>query len=283
MRVVLTGGAGDLGQALVPKLLTSGYTPIVLDIVKPARGSCDFIQHSLLDSKGLEDAVRGADALVHIAAWHGIHEARGWKNEQDFWDLNVNGTHNLLHACHQAGIKKLVHISSSSVLKTAGNYGFTKRLAEQIVDHYHGNRSIQSITLRPRAFIPSWNRKVYPDLLSWARRFHPGAVHIDDVVQAVLKSLGRLEQDPPQESLKLIIDREPDYPADELKTWDALGPGSTFTGRYGKFLMAAEAAGMDITRKPNTMDISEARLEIGYNPVYGLGEMLHELSENLAQ
>ncbi|MEA3150747.1 MAG: UDP-glucose 4-epimerase [Gammaproteobacteria bacterium] len=71
MKILLTGGAGDLGQTLVPRLLNRGDTPVILDIRAPLEGM--FIQGSLLDRSNLQDHFRGCDCIVHIAAWHGIH------------------------------------------------------------------------------------------------------------------------------------------------------------------------------------------------------------------
>ena len=45
------------------------------------------------------------------------------------------------------------------------------------------------IVLRPRAFIPFWNRHVYTNFIDWARWFWKGAVHIDDVASAVILSV----------------------------------------------------------------------------------------------
>jgi len=51
-----------------------------------------FIEGSILDRPNLTEMFRGCDCIVHIAAWHGIHEDRGEKNAYDFFDLNVRGT-----------------------------------------------------------------------------------------------------------------------------------------------------------------------------------------------
>src|SRR6266571_6358279 len=46
----------------------------------------------LKKKKTLKEALHGCDCIVHIAAWHVIHEIRGEKNAYDFFDLNVRGT-----------------------------------------------------------------------------------------------------------------------------------------------------------------------------------------------
>ena len=79
MKVLLTGGSGNLGQTLVPRLLDRGDTPVILDVRTPRhlKAGALFIEGSILDRPRLTDRFRGCDCIVHIAAWHGIHEDRG--------------------------------------------------------------------------------------------------------------------------------------------------------------------------------------------------------------
>jgi hypothetical protein len=91
MKVLLTGGVGDLGQALIPSLLENGDIPVILDIRAPLnlKREVTFFHGSVLDRSRLKEYFHGCDCIVHIAAWHGIHEARGAKKAYDFFDLNV--------------------------------------------------------------------------------------------------------------------------------------------------------------------------------------------------
>jgi nucleoside-diphosphate-sugar epimerase len=57
-----------------------------------------FIEASILDRSKLTEIFRGCDCVVHIAAWHGIHEDRGEKDTYDFFDLNVRGTFEVFEA-----------------------------------------------------------------------------------------------------------------------------------------------------------------------------------------
>jgi nucleoside-diphosphate-sugar epimerase len=70
MKVLLTGGSGDLGQTLVPKLLDRGDTPVILDVRAPRalKQGVEFIQGSILDRPQLPDMFHGCDCIVHIAA-----------------------------------------------------------------------------------------------------------------------------------------------------------------------------------------------------------------------
>ena len=106
MRVLLTGGSGNLGQTLVPRLLVKGDTPVILDVRAPRslNEGAVFIEGSILDRSKLTEIFRGCDCIVHIAAWHGIHEDRGEKDAYDFFDLNVRGTFEVFEAGAAAGI-----------------------------------------------------------------------------------------------------------------------------------------------------------------------------------
>ena len=101
MKVLLTGGSGNLGQVLVPRLLENGNTPVILDLRAPPlplNSGAKFIEGSVLDRSKLTEMFRGCDCIVHIAAWHGIHEDRGEKDAYDFFDLNVRGTFEVFEA-----------------------------------------------------------------------------------------------------------------------------------------------------------------------------------------
>src|ERR1700730_10053977 len=113
MKVLLTGGSGNLGQTLVPMLLDQGDTPVILDVRAPRdlKKGAVFIEGSILDRATLTETFRGCDCIVHIAAWHGIHEDRGEKNAYDFFDVNVRGTFEVFEAAASVGIGKIIFIS----------------------------------------------------------------------------------------------------------------------------------------------------------------------------
>src|SRR5258708_13470445 len=112
MKVLLTGGSGDLGHTLVPMLLSKGHTPLILDVRVPhdSKPQGVFIQGSILDREKLKESFHGCDYIVHIAAWHGIHESRGEKTAYDFFDLNVRGTFEVFEAAISLSINNIVFI-----------------------------------------------------------------------------------------------------------------------------------------------------------------------------
>jgi nucleoside-diphosphate-sugar epimerase len=280
MRVVLTGGAGDLGRTLVPRLLGRGDTPVVLDIRAPRDPDprAEFIQGSVLDRSGLRGFLSGCDCIVHIAGWHGIHEGRGEKHAYDFFDLNVRGSFEVFEAAAAMGIDKVVHISTTSVYHPDTLYGRSKILAEHMVADYVKYRGMNVITLRPRAFIPFWNREVYASFTDWARWFWKGAVHIDDVATAVLLSVNLLARQKLQTHPILTLDSAYEYTDTDLDNWDAQGAGSTFRKYYPNYYELAVSYGLDPALKPNRLDISDAIRWLGYKPSYSLASLLAELA-----
>src|ERR1700738_853037 len=247
MKVLLTGGSGDLGQTLVPKLLNNGDTPVILDVRAPRdlKQEGVFIEGSILDRSKLKEFFLGCDCIVHIAAWHGIHEIRGEKNAYDFFDLNVRGTFEVFEAAVSLGIDKIIFISTTSVYRPDSRYGRSKILAELIAEDYRKHSNMNVITLRPRGFIPFWNRDVYANYSDWARWFWKGAVHIDDVAAAVMLSLQLISRQQLKQQLVLTLDSAHEYTGADLDRWDAEGPGSTFRKYYSEYYDLALSYGLD--------------------------------------
>lgn len=279
MQVLLTGGSGDLGQLLVQELISRKDNPLVLDIIAPKNNDAQFIKGSILDRDGLPRIFSGCDCIVHIAAWHGIHEFRGDKTPYDFFDLNIGGTFNVFESAVQAGVKNIVFISTTSVDEPDSLYGNSKILAEQIADFYFRKHRLNIITLRPRAFIPHWNKTVYQSYLDWAKWYWGGAVHIDDVCQAVVKAIDLVcSKEPIDKHHILPIDGAYEYSDEDLNNWDKAGPGTTFNKYYKEYNDLVKAQGLDPSIKPKKLDISNTEQILGYKPQFSLKNLLEELS-----
>ena len=94
MRILLTGGSGDFGQVLSVELEKRANIPVRLDIRQPqalADNYGVFINGSIMERDVLNACLPGINCVVHIAAWHGIHEVNRTKSVYEFWDLNVTG------------------------------------------------------------------------------------------------------------------------------------------------------------------------------------------------
>ncbi|MBS2009664.1 MAG: NAD(P)-dependent oxidoreductase [Cyanobacteria bacterium SZAS TMP-1] len=282
MNILLTGGSGDLGQILCSRLLAMGHTPIVIDVRLPEQINPDvgYFEASILDREALHLAMQDCGMVVHIAAWHGIHEYRQERDAYEFWDLNVTGTFNVFEAAAREGIKEIVFISSTSVEDQNGLYGHTKVLGEKIAGMYADRHDMNVITLRPRAFIPPWNKAVYRDYLEWARWFWSGAVHIEDMAEAVCLSVEKLaSRERLPAPLTLVVDGAYEYTDEELANWDIEGAGSTFKRHYPQYYALALTNDLDPAEKPHKLDISATTEAIGYKPKFSLGSLLKELAK----
>lgn len=279
MKVLLTGGSGDLGSMAGPALEKLGHEVKNLDIAQPKVGYGEFIQGSILDRKVLADVIPEVDCVVHIAALHGIHEFRG-VDRHKFWDLNVTGTFNLLEASHEAHLGRFVFLSSTSVNNKESFYGHTKVLSEEACLSFTAmDPDMSIIRLRPRAFIPHWNTEVYKSFDEWAKWFWGGAVHVTDVNQSLIKSVELLSRTAVPGCPVFVIDGKYDYTASDLADWDKDGPGSTFRKHYPQYYDLAVKHGLDPSQRPSTYDIEPARSELGFAPVYSLRNLLEELAE----
>jgi nucleoside-diphosphate-sugar epimerase len=118
-KVVVTGGSGLLGSAVIEEFLEHGYEVINADIKYPKEALCRTVIADLTNLGEVYGVLAGADAVVHLAA---IPVAYSHPNEVTFQN-NVMSTYNILEAAGNLGIKKAVISSSES------SYGicFSKR------------------------------------------------------------------------------------------------------------------------------------------------------------
>jgi nucleoside-diphosphate-sugar epimerase len=82
--ILITGGSGDLGRVLIPRLLNSGDSVTCLDPSTPSVHGVGWRDGSILDRPLVNELVRGSDLVVHIAAWHGYHAFTQSKSTEEF-------------------------------------------------------------------------------------------------------------------------------------------------------------------------------------------------------
>src|SRR5215203_5052035 len=105
MRVLITGGGGNLGRVLAPTLDEAGYQPILMDN-RELETAHQVVRGDVRDKTELLQDLRDVDVVVHAAALHGIHLER--YTTDDFWNLNVVGTRNVYEAAREAGDPPLI-------------------------------------------------------------------------------------------------------------------------------------------------------------------------------
>jgi 2-alkyl-3-oxoalkanoate reductase len=163
MRALVTGGGGFLGRAIIEQLLARG------DQVKSfARGiypdlsarGVEVVQGDLANADAVLRAAQGCEVVFHVAAKAGL-----WGRPVDFFNANVVGTDNVIRACQQARIARLVYTSSPSVVFDGrdmegvnesvpyaqtyrAHYPRTKALAEQRLLAANSS-SLATVALRP--------------------------------------------------------------------------------------------------------------------------------------
>ena len=113
-KVLVTGGGGFIGLALVQALCRQGKTVHVLGRhcypAAEAVGAVSF-QGDIRNLEAVQQAADSCDTVFHVAAKAGI-----WGPFQDYYSINVQGTLNVLTACRKGGIKNLVYTSTPSVV-----------------------------------------------------------------------------------------------------------------------------------------------------------------------
>lgn len=111
MHCVVTGGAGFIGSHVVDKLKDAGHEVTVIDHrVKPRRGDVKYKDVDIVDFASVLSAIRGADAIFHLAAVSNVNVAF----EQPVYcvKLNAIGTSNILEAARVNGAKRVVLAST---------------------------------------------------------------------------------------------------------------------------------------------------------------------------
>jgi UDP-glucose 4-epimerase len=165
-KVLVTGGAGYIGSHVAQELLDSGYSVRVYDdfsngLHRRIDGRVrEIIDGDILDRERLLDAVKGVDAVIHLAAKKAVAESVA--NPLKYYENNVGGTLNLLAAISVHGVKKLVFSSSAAVYSPSEKsaldesdptqplspYGATKLLSEELITTVGRAESISTISLR---------------------------------------------------------------------------------------------------------------------------------------
>ena len=155
MKILITGGTGFIGSRLALKYLEDGHNVSVLgqskkqnEIENKKLVESKGGKVNLLDIKDLENlfsGIEGTDIVFHLAAAQ--HEMN--ISDKHFWDVNVEGTKNMLNACIKAGVKRYVHgstigvygslegeINEESPTNPDNIYGITKLEGEKVVLSY---------------------------------------------------------------------------------------------------------------------------------------------------
>jgi len=216
LKVLVTGGGGFLGRAIV-KLLVERSN----DVRSFSRNlypeltsmGVEQIQGDICDKTGIEQALRGVDLVFHTAAKPGI-----WGDYSDHYRTNVTGTQSVIAGCKKHNISRLIYTSSPSVVfngtdmegvnesvpypaKYHAHYPRTKAIAEQYVIKA-GGKGLMTIILRPHLIWGPRDKHFVPRIIARAERLIRvgngknlvDTIYIDNAADAHILAADRLEK-----------------------------------------------------------------------------------------
>ncbi len=213
-KVLVTGGGGFIGRAIIERLLARGETVVSLtrrdhpDL--RARG-VEVRQGDLADATVVEAACVGCKLVFHVAARAGL--SGSW---QEYYTANVRGTENVLAGCRLHGVKRLVFTSSPSVVcggadmagvdesvpyprRWLSDYSRSKALAEQKILSANGDQ-LRTVAIRPHLVWGPGDTNLVPRIIARAARLRRigsanklvDCTYIDNAADAHLLAADRL-------------------------------------------------------------------------------------------
>lgn len=225
MKTLITGGAGFIGSHLVDRLLADGHEVTVLDDFSTGHrenlahvaGDIRLVEGDLRDPAAVADAVGGCEAVYHQAALASV--PRSMKDPARVHAVNVDGTMNVLLAAREAGTRRVVFASSSSVygdtevlpkvetlpVSPRSPYAATKAAGEAYLVAFHAAFGLETVVLRyfnvygPRQSARSQYAAVIPLFIDAMAAGRPPTIegdgeqtrdftYVEDLVDAVVRA-----------------------------------------------------------------------------------------------
>ena len=172
MKVLVTGADGFIGSHLVEGLAAAGHDVRAFVFYNsfnswgwldqsPLRRDLDVFAGDIRDPHGVKVAMKGCDAVLHLAALIAIPFS--YHSPDSYIDTNVKGTLNVLQAARELGLKRVVHTSTSEVYGTARQvpiteehplqgqspYSASKIGADQLAYSFHASFGLPVVIARP--------------------------------------------------------------------------------------------------------------------------------------
>lgn len=214
LKVLVTGGGGFLGRAIVERLVERGDEVSSFsrnDYPELRELGIHIHQGDLADRDAVASACQGCDVVFHVAAKAGI-----WGRYDDYHRANVTGTHNVLSACRAHGVRRLIYTSSPSVVFNAcdmegddesapypntyhAHYPKTKAIAERAVLAANGP-DLATVALRPHLIWGPRDNHLVPRIIQRARSLRRigtednkvDCIYIDNAADAHLLACDKL-------------------------------------------------------------------------------------------
>ena len=209
MKILVTGGTGFTGKALVRRLLNDGHQVVALDFQEGLKTQelrdwgAEVVIGTVTDTEVVDHCMKGVDVVHHLAAaFRQLNVPNSY-----YWDVNVQGTKNVLEAALREKVTKFVYCSTCGVhgnvdnppgneespINAADYYQQTKYEAEPIVKEYQ-QKGMPTTILRPAAIygpgdperffmiFKRVNKGTFPMFGSGKTLYHP--LYIDHLVDA---------------------------------------------------------------------------------------------------
>jgi UDP-glucose 4-epimerase len=282
MRILITGARGNFATAL-ERRLAPDHELVLYDLEPmgvPDRGIS--VQADIRDAAALTHAMRGCDAVVHAVAYHG--NAAAFRNEEDYYSVNVTGTHNVLRAMLQNNVRYLVYSSTEAVYGDGMRgrqvmdeetacipthiYPMTKLLGEEMCRFYSRAHGFKTAILRYGCFVPAdWKTEGLGRLNNWLDR--------DDVAQANELALGAVVAESFSCETFLIHCLKPftddDWP--DLVT----DPAAVIERYYPGAVNLLAEHGLAVPLVHHRFNIEKAVTWLGYDPQHNFEQFLERL------
>lgn len=211
MRVLVTGSEGRIGRALVTLLREMGHEVRTFDrVARKQEDEGEHISGDLRDIHTVRRAVQGMDAVAHLGAIPGDLP----NHEDEVLAVNVQGTWNVLLACAEVGVPRVVCFSSVNALGCFGGhrpavylpvddsyprhpitaYQLSKHLAEETCRAFTARYGLETICLRP---VGVWNKQYARKFrkegtsyqVEWGKTEYWAYVDLRDVCDATIRAL----------------------------------------------------------------------------------------------
>ncbi len=236
--ILVTGGGGFLGKAIVKQLIKRGDSVTSLSRkFYPGLESLGVnqIQGDISNKDVVEQTCKGRDIVFHVAAKPGV-----WGDYTDYYQTNVAGTENVISGCLKHQVPILIHTSSPSVIFDGTDmegvdesvpypetfhthYTKTKALAEQKVVAASGD-TLKIIILRPHLIWGPEDNHLVPRIISRAKKLVKvgnrdnlvDTIYIDNAVDAHILAAEKLESHPELSGNIYFISQDEPIPVWEM-------------------------------------------------------------------
>jgi UDP-glucose 4-epimerase len=295
MRILVTGSAGHLGEALMRTLERSEHAAIGLDIKS---SPATHLVGSVTERNFIRRCMQNVDAVLHTATLHKPHIAT--HSRQAFVDTNITGTLNLLEEAAAAGIESFVYTSTTSafgyaltppegapaawitedVMPVPKNiYGVTKLAAEHLCELFQRTRGLPCIILRTSRFFPEADddrtaRQAYDDANLKVNEFLYRRADVEDVVSAHMLAMKKA---PSIGFGRYIISATTPFTRDDLQELRTDAP--TVVRRYAPSYEAEyRRRGWSMVPTIDRVYVNElARTRLGWQPRYEFAGLIERL------